>query len=510
LKLAKPVLRGRPDSFSYVASLDASLERPQCEPTYHPALLFTCAVIVYWVGIMYALSPAQFADSIEQYNWAHSLEWGYWKHPPLSTWLMHAAISVMGPQPWVSYALAACCLCGTAFLTWRVALMLLPPQTAALALIFWPLHHGLSWRAHVYNHNTVLLLASSAMVWSALRAARRNRTQDWAIAGALTGLGLLAKYQAAVPLLAILFALWHTGVLRGREQAHKFLVASITAFAVLLPHALWALHRGIPTLGYLEHSAPPLDLFDRGPVLLKFFAIQSGLLFSMLVVAGVMLLASRPPVNVATRVGARTDDEKWIWALVAVPVVVLCGVVLAAGLTPQKFWGLQTLQFFPLLLACWLGRVRPLSRLTMAATSGVVICLLGGAYLTQESQSPDLKRGIHSMDRVMPAPDLAQSAVADWRGATACPLKYVVGPGFVSGLVSVYSGLYPVVLEQGDFGKSPWVNPQELDRAGALELHGPMPISQIPSEQPYFPVPAPETQGGRAGVFWRVRQPQAC
>ena len=39
-------------------------------------------------------------DNLEQLTWVHSLEWGYYKHPPLPTWLLSVPVHLFGP---VSY-----------------------------------------------------------------------------------------------------------------------------------------------------------------------------------------------------------------------------------------------------------------------------------------------------------------------------------------------------------------------------------------------------------------------
>ena len=55
-----------------------------------PRVLLTLSCVTTWIWIFFAtlLNESQLNDSLEQFIWAQSFEWGYWKHPPLSTWLM--------------------------------------------------------------------------------------------------------------------------------------------------------------------------------------------------------------------------------------------------------------------------------------------------------------------------------------------------------------------------------------------------------------------------------------
>jgi len=472
--------------------------------------------IFWWVAVTALINPAQYADSIEQFNWAHGLELGYWKHPPLTTWLMAAAVALAGPSPYVSYALAALCYGGTALFTWKIAGMLLPARGAALAVLLLSLHHGFSWRAQIYNHNAVLLLMTSAFVWSGLRCARGGRLGDWVLAGALAGLALLAKYQAAVPILCVLFGLWHSGVLRDRAARRYLAVAVGVAALVFAPHGIWALLQGIPGLHYLQQSAPELATRSRDAAWFKFFANQVSLNFSMLLVAGIVALWRGAPVADASEAQPASSSaralpvQSWLLALVAGPVLIVSVVIVFGGFTPQKFWGLGTLQFLGLLLAWLLHRRGGAFQVAKVAVLCLAVSATGTGYYAVESRDAAALRKLHSMDRIWPAKELAAAALADWRAATACPLKYVVGPGFPSGLISVYSGAYPAVLEDGDERKSPWIDAQDLRNAGAIVVKGPASEDHtLPGGANSMQVPAHAPNGGAARVEWTVVKPLA-
>jgi hypothetical protein len=71
-------------------------------------------------------------------------------------------------------------------------------------------------------------------------------------------------------------------------------------------------------------------------------------------------------------------------------------------------------------------------------------------------------------DKNYPGHELTRKAVADWQSATTCPLKYVVGPSFEAGTISLFSGQSPKVLEGGSYVASPWIDKLDLQRQGAL------------------------------------------
>ena len=49
-----------------------------------------------WLGLLAFTSLSPPVDNIEQLIWVHSLEWGYYKHPPLPTWVIWLPASLFG------------------------------------------------------------------------------------------------------------------------------------------------------------------------------------------------------------------------------------------------------------------------------------------------------------------------------------------------------------------------------------------------------------------------------
>ena len=52
-----------------------------------------------------SLSPP--TDNIEQLTWVGALEGGYYKHPPLPTWLFWVPVQLFGVTAWTSYVVGA-------------------------------------------------------------------------------------------------------------------------------------------------------------------------------------------------------------------------------------------------------------------------------------------------------------------------------------------------------------------------------------------------------------------
>jgi 4-amino-4-deoxy-L-arabinose transferase-like glycosyltransferase len=477
------------------------------------AACVTLATIALWSGLAAVVNPAQFADSIEQFNWAHSLEWGYWKHPPLPTWLMAGWGALLDHSPYASYSLAALCFALAAFFTWRIADRMFGAPTAAIAIVLWGLHLGFSWRAQVYNHNTVLVMVVAATVWAAMRAAQSERPADWLLTGLFGGAALLTKYQAAVPLAGIAYALWRNGDLRSASNRRGAAGAVFVSVACFVPHALWSLANDLPGYRYFAESAASLDPKGRAFRFVTFLANQLRYHLPMLGAIGLALLWPRPvaPVEPTEEAGAAHREwvKNWLWGLIGIPVIALLVMLLLGGLRLQAQWGLQALQFLCLPIAWKLGGHSRQLRLRALVASALAIHA-GSAFLYTNNISKAVAVQAHrSPDRIYPANELALQALASWRAVTTCPLKYVAGPGFEAGLVSVYSGAYPQVREEGARMKSPWIDEADFLRSGAIVLaQGPQlaGVDDAPSGGT-MRVPGKEELSRPRQISWRIQAP---
>ena len=325
------------------------------------------AMVAMWALVGVAFSSAQWGDHFEQFIWAHSVQWGYHKHPPLPTWLLAAAIELFGPSVESARTLAVVCVLGTGLFTYLVARELFDRPTAALSLLFWGLQHPFSQRCYLFNHNTVLMLTISAVVWCVIRALRAPASVRWWLAvGALAGLSLLSKYQAIVPLVGVLLAVWLSGELCSTAVRRGMVLAAAVAIAVITPHIGWVVQHHLSTLEYATQQGHSLSWFDRGLNVVSFIAQQLRYLLPALVLGILVLYISRRE-NAGIRVEPAPlarRERAWLLGLIAFPFLatLLTGPLL--GLRLQNHWGYQALQFAGLFFAWRLRNYLGTTKLT--------------------------------------------------------------------------------------------------------------------------------------------------
>ncbi len=500
--LRKPWLSSR------LPAANAGEDVPDSRVTVGVAPFVMMATITVWVLISVFTSSGQWGDHLEQFVWAHGVEWGYHKHPPLPTWMLAATIAAFGPSIYWADALAAVCFLGTSFFTWAIARDLFGNQTAALALLLLSLGHSFTARASLFNHDSVMLLTVSCTAWCVIRALKPGRQGlFWWLAGIAAALAVLSKYQALVPLAGMVLAAGLAGELT-TESARRGLALSVGVAAILLtPHFVW-LASHAAAIEYATQSGRSFNAAERAWNVLSFLVQQARYLIGPFVLFGVLRVmpGPRPVVNS----GNEHRQRAWLVGLIAFPlfVTVLTGPLF--GIELQNHWGYQALQFVCLWLA---RRLRPIAPVAgprwIVATVAVHAVLLTVLFADADRS---YKNATSRVDGRYPAQTLADAVLADWKHDSACPLRLVVGPSFEAGIVSVYNGGRAAVLEGGSLLKSPWVAPTALERFGEVY------VASNPSSLPTngvttvnsMDVGQATSQGVPSRIFWAIVPPRSC
>jgi Dolichyl-phosphate-mannose-protein mannosyltransferase len=426
-------------------------------------------IVVLWALWAAYFNTAQFGDNIEQFNWAQSLELGYHKHPPLPSWLLGTVIRLFGPSVYWAYVLATLCLLGTLVFTWLIGRELVGDRVAAAACLLWGLNMTFSQRVQLYNHNTVLVLCFAATVWFAMRAsnARRGAPLWWVATGLGAGAATLSKYQALVPLAGLLLALLGSGGLKRPAQRGGLMLAIVAMAALCTPHVVWVAKNDFSTLRYASEAIEAAGLGRRFYFIVAFVANQLRLWSPALLAIALCWGWSRlAPVRASTAADETAPAFRvWMIGLLWAGLAVLAVMALLAGASLRNHWGVQALQFFAIWLAWrWDRRWRiDLARLVCVALAVHAASLV---WYASEHNDPTTVLTSRRIDTMYPARRLARTAVAHWASATNCPLRYVEGSVFDTGLVSLYSGGSIMVFDSDR--ATPWVRAEDLQRDGAL------------------------------------------
>lgn len=476
--------------------------------------LAVMGLVALWVFMASRWHTALHHDMAEQFVWAHAWQLGYPKHPPLPTWLFMSALTVLPAQPWVLYALSALCVGLTGVFTYLGARELLPARLALCVVGLWGLQQPFSWRAWIYNHNTVLVMTVALTVFCAARAARRNDGRWWAAAGLAAGLAMSTKLQAAVPLLGLLWALWRSGSMDTLVARKGAAVAVILAALLSAPPLLWMATGHTNALAYATHQLGSGEGEGESLKLMQFAVSELRMLAPALLVLLVWVVWKKKPEASAVPEASTSPADPvarhaWVEGLLFLPLAFVLAMGLLGGAKLHAQWGVQTFQFMPLALVVWFGSaLRNLSARRWLISVGFVHGMGLLVMLTPASTK------LHAQGAVQgyPSRELADRVQADWqRLAPGCPLRYADAPFFEGGQLSAYTRGFPAVLEDGDTRKSPWINMQDLAASGSVVMR--RNAVDLPSDVLHTPdmvlIP-PSRVKGVWSIVWGVRLPQSA
>jgi 4-amino-4-deoxy-L-arabinose transferase-like glycosyltransferase len=322
-------------------------------------------------------------DEAQYWSWSLEPAFGYFSKPPMIAWIIAGFTSVCGDgegcvraaSP-LLYGLAALCV----FETGR---LLYGARIAFWACLVFATLPGISLSSGLITTDVPLLAfwSGALLVLAALLQRPPGEARGLALAlGALIGLAMLSKYAGGYFLLGLALA----ALLDHRVRAHVLgLNGALILGATLLlvsPNIVWNLHHGFATLSHTASNAgldnPKLFNPDR---LAEFFGAQFGLLGPILMAVIVAGLALRLRGD---RWPRATGDDTVLLAI-SLPVL-LVGLVIAFVSKANANWAAPALVGFSLVATAWLVRSDRMKWLY----ASLAIALVVGAALFAAAVSP--------------------------------------------------------------------------------------------------------------------------
>ena len=273
-------------------------------------------------------------DTLEAAFWTHDLAFGYWKHPPLLTWLIDL-VFVPGPLSILSILfLSQIITISTTFFIWKTASEIGGQNASRLALVLFLTSPLASFYALQVNHNTVLAPFIAATLYFGHRYLETRSLESNVALGVAIGLGLLAKYEiifALIPLIALALTI-------PRYRSAFFQIKSygalLIALLILAPHLQWLSNHDWPSFKRATDSAPMTTKLDLLESLWGFFW---GLIT---VIATPLLALAALNINALKRLWDRQKNEtqKIGQIIVLAPLLGLIAASLITGQFVKALW----------------------------------------------------------------------------------------------------------------------------------------------------------------------------
>ena len=386
------------------------------------------------------------------------------KHPPLLPWLFRL-ISYVAPLNWVTLSLltAANIVLG-AWAVWRIALMHLTEERAAIALMLYALSPAGTFFTMKLNHNAILVSLWPLTILAFLQCLREKnakRSAAYGVAfGAMAAASMLAKYYSGV-LLACCFAASLVSVHRDRFYRMPGGYVAVGVFAVLMaPHAWWMwTHQG----GTLEYALRENERESRS--LLHFIGLAP--LYLLPPMAGHLAIAWWCSGTIS-REDAGRATAKWseLWTFASVPFLLTAVMIAVFHLRGATSWALPDFCVAPVLLA---GILPPLgtleiSRIKEVARAGLWLVALAGPVVLA------VTFGVGELNSVEPRVEVAQAAGRIYTAGVGRQPAIVAGDPQSANAAALGIPSRPTAFTSFNLVTVPWVTPERIARDGVLVI----------------------------------------
>ena len=210
-----------------------------------------------------------FRDELYYVACTRHLDWGYVDHPPVSILILALNRLLLGDSLFALRFLPAAAHGLLVWLTARLSRDLSGSNTAetlaGIATAATPLFLAVNG---FYSLNAWDMLFSTGSVLLLLRALRTDTPGAWIAFGLCAGIGVQNKYSVFFVCAALCLGLLFSPA-RNRLLSRRLWIAAGLAAAISVPHLLWQIRYGFPTLEFMNNArllknAPttPLEFFS--------------------------------------------------------------------------------------------------------------------------------------------------------------------------------------------------------------------------------------------------------
>ena len=404
------------------------------------------------------LSNSYPLDVAEGIYWGREWQWGYYKHPPLSSWILYGFYKIFGSIG--PYLLSQLTIILTLWLVYLLGKRIMSPERSALGSLLLLAIFYYVWPTLEFNHNIAQFPIWAGILYSLHLSIFDNRLRHWLLLGVLAGLGMLVKYFVAVLLVvAILFSL-------GRSRRHVWKTAGpwlalLLATLIFLPNLLWLIQNNWLPFTYAEERSALASQGNPRLKAIQFLAVQ---VLNHIPLLSILVLTR-------TRLYKTTEYKEGLNFLLFMgltPALLLFAIGLVFGVGLLDMWGMPMWNLSGLIVVALIPQAlfavkspRILKGLSIWLIL-VTICMMVYVYWGGKIR--------HKPSRMdWPQAMLAQHVQNEWDTLSQCPLDNISGDRWLASIVAAeLDG--PSVMMAGSPAYSPWMNTQRLQTHGSFAI----------------------------------------
>lgn len=435
----------------------------------HKNIGFLLLIAIYL--LLWTILPTFFSSSVpfdvsEGINWGSEWRWGYYKHPPFSSWILYSFYKIFGHIG--PYLLSQLYVLLTLFLVYQLGKKIWSPAIALLgsALTLTIIYY--TYPSLEFNHNVAQFPIWAGLYLAFYQALARNRLSDWILLGVIGGLGMLTKYSVIFLLLPMALYLLLPKQWPVLKQPQPWVAAAIM-LSIFVPHLYWLMMNDWLPLSYANGRSH--DVADSVNSVTRHFSWLS-FTFAQLIahVPLLVILVFNRKRLLTLNVYKQTlpVGASLLWYLWVAPIIVLIILSLVFGVGLRDMWGMPMWALSGLLAASFIApAMQTLTVIKLRNALGVWLILVTVLMSVYVGFGDKIR---HKPSRMQwPEQALATQAVDTWGGLSNCPMDSVSGDRWLSALIAINSG-FPSQMISGPASHSPWMNTERLQKNGTLVI----------------------------------------
>ena len=218
----------------------------------HKFNLFLVSHLAIWTLIPFFSNTNLPLDVIEALAWGSNLDWGFYKHPPLSAFFVEIFYQIFGSQDWAYYLLSQLFIIFSFVIIFKLAKEFLRNENYALIAVF--LLEGIyfyNFTTPEFNVNICQIPFWSLTIYYTWQCFKNDKTQNWILVGLFSALGVLSKYLFVYLLIGIIFFFIYY-LIKKKKFSFKYFIPIAVFLLVLSPHFLWLVENNYETINYMK------------------------------------------------------------------------------------------------------------------------------------------------------------------------------------------------------------------------------------------------------------------
>jgi 4-amino-4-deoxy-L-arabinose transferase-like glycosyltransferase len=344
-------------------------------------------------------------DEAYYWLWSRNLDLCYLDKGPAIAWIIAAGTTLFGQTVFGIRFFCVLLASGTGFGMFLLGRRLFSGRAGFLAVVLAALTPLFAVGATLMTIDTIYIFFWTFAALTFWRAKDETRPGLWALTGALIGMGMLAKYTAAMELVCFaLFCMWHAPSRRHFRRPTFALMVGIAAL-FLLPLLIWNWQHGWPTSQFLVHRGHLDEQTHFRPLAALAFLGQQAGVISPLLFLGLLAAVFWPKV-------ARTSAVETGYLLALFFPLFLFYLVLSFQRTGQANWAAAAYVGGLILVAAkWDALIQANHQARWLATAALAMAFLETIVL-HETSWLHLPHRVDILDRARGSRDLATKVAA--------------------------------------------------------------------------------------------------